>query len=117
MSDWVELANLLDEHMSERDFGQGCRLACGYSGEDRDEHLASAIIAAGYRKQRVVDTIFGLDSLRPGTVLRDSKGKIVEIPLGGAWWPYIENGSGGVSSTRCKISLPATILYELEDAA
>ncbi|MCD2099596.1 hypothetical protein QNA24_29965 [Rhodococcus qingshengii] len=39
-----EIANLLDRHMSDRDYDQGCRLACGYSGDDRDEHLADAIL-------------------------------------------------------------------------
>lgn len=40
-----ELASLLDRHLSDRDNAQGCRLACGYDGDDRCEHLADAILA------------------------------------------------------------------------
>lgn len=46
-----ELASLLDRHLSDRDNDQGCRLACGYDGDDRCEHLADAILAAGWSKQ------------------------------------------------------------------
>lgn len=49
-NDRDELAELLDRHLSERDNDQGCRLACGYDGDERAEHLAAAIVAAGWRK-------------------------------------------------------------------
>ena len=58
----TELANILDDHMSERDYDQGCRPWCGYTGNARDEHLADAILAAGYRKVDIVSQEF-LDSL------------------------------------------------------
>ena len=50
MSERDELANILNDHFTDRDYDQGCRLKCGYDGDDRDEHLADAILAAGYRK-------------------------------------------------------------------
>lgn len=39
------LASRLDRHLSERDFEQGCRLACGYDGDDRSEHIAADLAA------------------------------------------------------------------------
>lgn len=37
------LTTVLEWHMTERDFDQGCSLACGYDGDERDAHLAKAL--------------------------------------------------------------------------
>ena len=74
MSARDELANLLDRHMSDRDYDQGCRLACGYSGDDRDEHLADAILAAGFVRAGAAEalleeirTLVAADALVPSS--------------------------------------------------
>lgn len=38
------IAERLDRHLSERDYEQGCRLACGYGGDDRSEHIAADLV-------------------------------------------------------------------------
>ncbi|NKS66380.1 hypothetical protein GS461_09840 [Rhodococcus hoagii] len=50
MSPRDELANLLDRHLTDGENEHGCRLLCGYDADDRSEHLADAILAAGYVK-------------------------------------------------------------------
>ena len=39
------LGEVLRPHFTERDYEQGCTLACGYDGDDRVEHLAEALAA------------------------------------------------------------------------
>lgn len=39
------LGDVLRPHFTERDYEQGCTLACGYDGDDRVEHLAHALAA------------------------------------------------------------------------
>ncbi len=40
-----ELVNRLDLHLTDREGMSGCRLSCGYDGDDRGEHLADVILA------------------------------------------------------------------------
>ncbi|MDF3308745.1 hypothetical protein P3H15_27380 [Rhodococcus sp. T2V] len=113
VSDRDELAALLNDHLSERDYEQGCRLKCGYSGDDRDEHLADAILATGYRKPRTVTTIEELDALPLLTVIRDSDGSVHER-LEWDYGPALQWTSDGAEDMHPK--LPATVLYTPEEA-
>jgi hypothetical protein len=40
------IAQVLREHLPDRAYETGCRLACGYDGSDLDQHLAANIAAA-----------------------------------------------------------------------
>ncbi|NKS42281.1 hypothetical protein GS496_17165 [Rhodococcus hoagii] len=116
MSTRDELASLLDRHLSDRDNEQGCRLACGYDGEDRCEHLADAILAAGYSRPRVVETFEELQALPDETVVRDSDDAVFEIlqPVAWASCPWTGEGKDfGYALTE--IALPATVLYLPEE--
>jgi hypothetical protein len=39
------VAQVLRQHLPDRIYEMGCRLACGYDGSDMDEHLAAQVIA------------------------------------------------------------------------
>jgi hypothetical protein len=46
----AELAAILDAHLTDRMHESGCRLSCGYDGDEVSEHIAAVILAAGYAK-------------------------------------------------------------------
>lgn len=48
MSDHIaRVAEVLDRHFTERDEDSGCARRCGYDGDDRADHIARALDAAG----------------------------------------------------------------------
>ncbi|TCN51828.1 hypothetical protein EV641_109219 [Rhodococcus sp. SMB37] len=94
-TDRNELANLLDSHMSDRDYDQGCRLACGYSGDDRDEHLAAAILAAGWRKPRTITTVDELGTLPAGTIVVLEEGRAAVCEVRDPWLYVLQYDDDG----------------------
>ena len=40
------LASILDRHVTDAAFEAGCRLSCGYDGDDLTEHIAQALLAS-----------------------------------------------------------------------
>lgn len=53
MSDHIaRVAEVLDRHFTERDEDSGCARRCGYDGDDRADHIARALDAAGLLNDR-----------------------------------------------------------------
>jgi hypothetical protein len=76
---------------------------------EQDLDVAGAILAAGYRKPRTITTAEELDALPNMTVVRSSKGSIVNLTAGRAY-VFGTEGSAPASS----LALPVTVLHEPE---
>ena len=50
--DVVLLAALLDRHVTDAAFEGGCRLSCGYDGDDLTRHMAEAVLASDWLAER-----------------------------------------------------------------
>lgn len=75
------------------------------------EATADAILAAGYRRPRVVATVAELDALSEGAVIRsDDSGDSAQKDHEGYW--YLWGGDVGLVSEE--ITIPATVLHEPE---
>lgn len=51
------LASVLDRHVTDAAFDAGCRLSCGYDGDDLTRHMAAAVLAAGWGRSTAADTV------------------------------------------------------------
>ena len=75
---------------------------------------ADEILAAGYRKQRTIETVEELTALKPGSVVLDADHEVLSKIKDGyeeAW--YSTTAIGGYEDQD--ISLPATLLWEPAD--
>lgn len=81
---------------------------------DIHEYIARRLIAAGYRKQRTVETVEELTALKTGSVVLDAENEVLSKIKDGyeeAW--YSTTAIGGYEDQD--ISLPATLLWEPAD--
>ncbi|MBM4592356.1 hypothetical protein [Prescottella equi] len=74
-------------------------------------HLADAVLAAGYSRPRVVETIEGLDALPTGSVVLD--GDTVPYERVGSEW--IGCDAGDVYRDGRLLRLPATVVHLPEE--
>lgn len=72
------------------------------------DHAAGAVLAAGYSRPRVVETVEELDALPAGTVIRtDNTFPLEKVPNEfGTPWAY-----GAKLCANRSVQLPATVLY------
>lgn len=77
-----------------------------------EEHYANTILAAGYRKPRVITTAEELDALPPWTVVRSEQGTIWEKFEGQHSADFWAESMSLGKHPGCHIALPATVLYE-----
>ena len=112
-TDRDRLANILDRHLTDRDYDQGCTRACGYDGDDRDEHLADVLLAAGVTLPRRIETSEELDALPVGSVVEDVYAAICirleADPLPYDWMRVTTSVKG--HSHRHRPYLPALVLW------
>lgn len=84
------------------------------------EHdCADAIIAAGYRKPRVINTFWELNELPVGAVIRDAEPAVLELgshvdSIPPTWYAtFPDSGyAGDFGYSADQIVLPATVLYD-----
>ena len=72
------------------------------------DKTADAILAAGYRKPRVITTREEVEALTEGAVVMDSAGDVSQL-RGGVWCGY---ETSPMAPSRLAKYLPATVLYE-----
>lgn len=73
------------------------------------EDIAETILAAGYRKPRVVTNAAELDALPEGSVILCNDGDDSAQAAGGGYW-YLWGGDIALESAE--IATPATVLHE-----
>lgn len=88
-------------------FGPTYAINAYRTAEQQDQELAAAIWDAGYRKPRTITTREELDTLPNMTVVRSSKGSIVNL-TGGRACIFGTEGSAPASS----LALPVTVLHD-----
>ncbi|AEV51963.1 hypothetical protein [Prescottella equi] len=116
-----ELASLTETLHAHRELWniRGCfaGCSCGWDGFQKHHrrHQADAILAAGYSRPRVVETIEELAALPEGSVVMwDDYGNQAVAILGDE--DYIEHTSNDYWNSRMDcIGLPATVIHQPED--
>ena len=87
----------------------GLKIHGGGNSPAHADHLADAILAAGYRKPRTITTREELDALPSGTAILDSDGNTNVLHDNG--W-VLPGSGGGYTSWAVAQALPVTVLYE-----
>ena len=103
MSDYTELADLIDEETHVDWFSGG------------PAELAQAILAAGYRKPRTITTAEELDALPNEALIRTRFGQVWEaakLTDGENLWRTLGPAKLLRSEDIARWSLPATVLHE-----
>lgn len=81
-----------------------------------DGQLADAILAAGWRKPRVVETVEELSALPNGALIRDANGEVAEHRIGAGWeyWVLLASEEAYTSSM---FRFPPTVIWTPEENA
>lgn len=91
----------------------GRKISGGHNSPSHADHLADALLAAGYRKPRVISAVEGMDAIHllpEGSIIRD---KVEVLTL-------LEDTNNctlewhDTWGTICTIQFPATVLYDPE---
>lgn len=102
--------------MSQRDELADLIEATGNDTSYWAEQVADAILAAGYSRPRVVETIEERDALPVGTVLRYPDGEIGMVMVTTAKERRVGYPGTLPTDSLDRIDLPATVLYMPEEA-
>ncbi|MBH0123650.1 hypothetical protein ACWDUD_01460 [Rhodococcus sp. NPDC003382] len=115
MSDRDELLAAMKAHsMRSWTDGVGSVCACGWEGRLLSAHTVDELLAAGYRRARVITTVQELADMRDGTVIIGPDGLVGEkrdFPLDLAV-RYVN----GTTETNADIPMPVTVLYTPEES-